>query len=477
MTAGVGSMVSLLLVSAVSIAHDGQVGHQVVTERFQSRAALTASFVTGHVEDLAARERAQATRLLSDAEVSREVFEQVVLGFGFDAAVLLDSEGRALGVWPPTPGLIGAQLADRYAHLATALDGRTAVSGVTPSAASSVPVIAVAVPFDTSSGRRVFSGAFALDTVRLGISFSEVIPVAGRAYLIDDAGEIIMSGASDMTSESPRALTRAELLGLDQPSGSFARGGEWLTFVREPVAGTSWHVVLITPTARLFQAVDGSSHVSWTLFAAFAASGLVGLVLLSRLSRARAIAAATARLDALTQLPNRRAAEEHVHHTASTAARRSRAYGVLMIDIDRFKNINDTYGHQTGDDVLAQVARTLRRVARGEDRVSRWGGEEFLVVVSPASEDSIAVLAERFRSAVADMNIHVSATKSVTVTISVGGALGTDLAPTRALHAADSALYDAKLGGRNRVVMYRAGLVRPNRVSNVESVDRVTVGL
>ena len=229
------------------------------------------------------------------------------------------------------------------------------------------------------------------------------------------------------------------------------------------------------PSATLFQPIDGSTHVSWVLFAAFAASGLVGLVLLSRLSNARSIAAATARLDALTKLPNRRAAEEHVQQTASTAARRSQNYGVLMIDIDRFKMINDTYGHQTGDDVLTQVARTLRRVARGEDSVSRWGGEEFLVVVSTATEESVAALAERFRAAVADMNIHVSATKSVAVTISVGGALSTEGLPTRALVAADAALYDAKLSGRNRVVMHRAGLVRPRPTSDVDR--RVTVGL
>ena len=476
MVAGAGSIVSLLLVSAVSISQDGLLGHEVVTERFQSRAILTASFVTGHVEDVATRERAQAARLLSEADVSTEDFEQVVLGFGLDSAVLLDSQGRALEVWPANADLIGDQLGDRYAHLETALDGRTGVSGVSTSTTTSEPVIAVAVPFDTSSGRRVFSGTFAFGTDSIATSFDTVIPLTGRAYLIDDKGEIVLSGESGTTSASPRALTRAELLSLDQPVGSFARGGVWLTYVREPVRGTTWHVILITATATLYQAIDGSSQVSWFLFAAFAASGLIGLILLSRLAHARSLAAAAARLDALTRLPNRRAAEEHVHHTASTAARRSRAYGVLMIDIDRFKTINDTYGHQTGDDVLAQVARTLRRVARGEDRVSRWGGEEFLVVVSPASEDSVTLLAERFRAAVADMNIHVSATKSVRVTISVGGALGTDHTPTRALHDADSALYDAKLGGRNRVVMYRAGVVRPPRASNVDAVDHVTVG-
>ena len=415
--------------------------------------------------------------MLSAADVSTEIFEQVVLVFDFDAAVLLDSRGRALRVWPASPSTIGAQLADQSAHLATALGGRTGVSGVADSAATSEPVIAVAVPFDTSSGRRVFSGEFSLDTDSLGASLNTVIPLAGRAYLIDDKGDVITSGETITTEASPNALTRAELLDLDQPVGSYARGGQWLTYVREAVAGTRWHIILVTPSATLYKAVEGSSDVSWALFTAFAASGLLGLLLLASLARARSLAAATARLDALTQLPNRRAAEEHVHDTASTAARRSRPYGVLMIDIDRFKRINDTYGHQTGDDVLAQVARTLRRVARAEDRVSRWGGEEFLVVVAAASEASIAVLAERFRAAVADMNIHVSATKSVRVTISVGGALSTDRWPAQTLHAADSALYDAKLGGRNRVVMYRAGLVRRTRTSNGDSAGRVTVGL
>jgi diguanylate cyclase (GGDEF)-like protein len=473
MIAGAGSLVSLLLVSAVSISHDGLVGHEVVTERFQNRAALTGSFVAGHVEDLAANARAQATRLLAEAEVSDAVFEQVVLGVGFETAVLLDSQGRTLAALPASPDTIADQIATPPAYLATALDGRTGVSGVAPSMTSSVPLIAVAVPFETASGRRVFSGTFALGAGSLGTSFDTVIAL-GRVYLIDDDGAVVLSGESGVTSASLHALTRSELIGLDKSVGSFARAGVSLTYAREPVGGTGWHLIVVTPSATLFQSVEGSSQAAWTLFAAFATSGLIGLVLLSRLALARSNAAAAARLDALTQLPNRRAAEEHVDHVASIGARRSRPYGVLMIDIDRFKTINDTYGHQTGDDVLAQVARTLRRVAREDDSVSRWGGEEFLVVVATASESSVELLAERFRAAVADMNIHVSATKSVRVTISVGAALSTDRAPARALHDADSALYDAKVGGRNRVVMYRVGLA-PRAPAT--SVDRVTVGL
>jgi diguanylate cyclase (GGDEF)-like protein len=469
-------MVSLLLVSAVSISNDELVGHQVVTERFHNRAELTSSFVAGYVDDLASREREQATRLLSEANVSSQLFEQVVLGFGFDSAVLLDAGGGTLGVWPASRDLIGDHAAARQPHLTTALEGRTGISGVTVSSTTLEPVVSVAVPFDTPSGARVFSGTFALGASSLAASFDAIIPFAGRSYLVDDKGEVAVAGESDAGSASPDALTKAQLLGLDQATGSFARGAVWLTYVREPVAGTPWHVVLITPSARLYEAVDGSSQVSWALFGGFAASGLIGLVLLSRLARARSIAAAAARLDALTQLPNRRAAEEHVYRTASAAARRGRVYGVLMIDIDRFKKINDTYGHQTGDDVLAQVARTLRRVARGQDTVSRWGGEEFLVVVAVASEPGLALLAERFRAAVADMNIHVSATKSINVTISAGGALGTHCEPTRALHDADSSLYEAKVGGRNRVVVHLSGTPRPRR-PDAESADVVPIGL
>ena len=148
-----GSIVSLLLVSAVSISQDGLLGHQVVAERFlQSRAVLTASFVTG-MWRMSPRANGLRRLLVVRADVSTEDFEQMVLAFGLDSAVLLDSQGRALEVSPADADMIGDQLGDRYAHLAAALEGRTGVSGVAPSATTSEPVVAVAVPFDTPSGR------------------------------------------------------------------------------------------------------------------------------------------------------------------------------------------------------------------------------------------------------------------------------------------------------------------------------------
>ena len=181
-------MITLLVVFAMSIVHDGDASRAALTERFESRADLTASFVAGYVEDVAAREHAQAARLLSQTDVSEADFEVVVLGFGFDVAGLFDAQGRLLAIWPANRELIGEEFADRYAHVATAITGRVGVSGVVASATTSSPSVAVAVPFDTSSGRRVFSGAFRPDTGSLRIYFENAIPLAGRTYLIDEKG-------------------------------------------------------------------------------------------------------------------------------------------------------------------------------------------------------------------------------------------------------------------------------------------------
>ena len=175
-------------------------------------------------------------------------------------------------------------------------------------------------------------------------------------------------------------LTAGGLLRLDQAVGAYESKGRSFVYVRRAVTGTPWHVILTTPSTTLYAPIEGASHVSWALLAAFAVTGIVGLILmLPPRPTPTPSPRQPARHDALTQLPNRRAAEEHLDRTASASSRHSRPYGVLMIDIDRFKDINDTYGHQTGDQVLVPRRRVLRGVARVEDVVCRWGGEEFLV--------------------------------------------------------------------------------------------------
>ncbi len=157
------------------------------------------------------------------------------------------------------------------------------------------------------------------------------------------------------------------------------------------------------------------------------------------------------RMDVVTGLPNRRHLLEHLQVETSAARRRGEQFGLLMVDVDHFKKVNDEWGHESGDAVLRIVAARLASACREEDVAGRWGGEEF-VVVAPASDiDGATALAERVRALVAESPIPVGASGSITVTVSVGVVAGIDDVDDL-LRRADEALYEAKQTGRNRVV-------------------------
>ena len=126
----------------------------------------------------------------------------------------------------------------------------------------------------------------------------------------------------------------------------------------------------------------------------------------------------------------------------------------MMVDIDRFKQINDTYGHKVGDDVLKQVANVLHQTARKQDMVCRLGGEEFLVICPEAQPDQAYLYAERLRQSVAASNIHSAAGPDFHLTVSIGLANKTPglLNVEMLLQLADKRLYAAKKGGRNMTV-------------------------
>lgn len=134
------------------------------------------------------------------------------------------------------------------------------------------------------------------------------------------------------------------------------------------------------------------------------------------------------------------------------------AYGIsLMVDIDFFKRVNDTYGHLTGDKVISHVANVLQSAVRPNDIVCRFGGEEFVVFLADADQEVGAAMAERLRALVADSPIDDAGT-ALSVTVSIGGSLkaATDDIET-AIHRADAALYSAKNSGRNQVRMFATG--------------------
>jgi two-component system cell cycle response regulator len=158
--------------------------------------------------------------------------------------------------------------------------------------------------------------------------------------------------------------------------------------------------------------------------------------------------------DALTGLNNRRYLETHLKALAEQARAANRPLSVLFADVDSFKAINDTYGHDAGDAVLRELASRLRRNTRNIDLACRIGGEEFVVVMPDVGADRASQAAERLRACIAGEPFQVDGERSLQVTASVGIATldGVHDSAEGLLRRADQALYLAKRGGRNRVV-------------------------
>ncbi|AKI01017.1 diguanylate cyclase (GGDEF) domain-containing protein [Hoeflea sp. IMCC20628] len=163
--------------------------------------------------------------------------------------------------------------------------------------------------------------------------------------------------------------------------------------------------------------------------------------------------------DALTGLNNRRYLDTHLATLVERSNRRDRPLSVLITDIDHFKAINDTHGHEGGDDVLREFARRVRGAVRGADLACRYGGEEFVVVMPDTTPEIAAQVAERLRDAIAAAPFKISASgRAAPLTTSVGIATlekGGEAADSL-LRRADKALYQAKHDGRNRVVSQAA---------------------
>jgi two-component system cell cycle response regulator len=159
--------------------------------------------------------------------------------------------------------------------------------------------------------------------------------------------------------------------------------------------------------------------------------------------------------DGLTGLYNRRYMESHLGALVEQAAARGKPLTALVLDIDYFKSVNDTYGHDAGDDVLREFATRIKKSIRGIDLACRLGGEEF-VIVMPETDMAVAtIVAERLRRRIASEPFSIAqGTKHIEVTISIGLATLDTVDDNAAsiLKRADQALYRAKRDGRNRVV-------------------------
>ncbi|MBY3486791.1 PleD family two-component system response regulator [Rhizobium laguerreae] len=159
--------------------------------------------------------------------------------------------------------------------------------------------------------------------------------------------------------------------------------------------------------------------------------------------------------DPLTGLYNRRYLDNHLNVLFNRSMARGRPLSVLITDIDRFKHVNDTYGHDGGDEVLREFSNRVRSTIRGADLACRYGGEEFVVVMPDTSPEIAAAVAERLRAAIESapfMLKHSGEALNVTASFGIASRIASVLTPGQLMKQADLALYEAKNTGRNRVV-------------------------
>ena len=158
--------------------------------------------------------------------------------------------------------------------------------------------------------------------------------------------------------------------------------------------------------------------------------------------------------DPMTKLYNRRYFYKISESIVDLAARENTNTSIVMIDIDKFKNVNDTYGHKIGDIVIINIASIIQTISRKSDIVSRWGGEEFLILLPNTDIEGALIISQKIRTQVENSSLNISNGEKLISTISIGiSQINTknDKDVEDAINRADTALYEAKENGRNKV--------------------------
>ena len=265
---------------------------------------------------------------------------------------------------------------------------------------------------------------------------------AGRLLFIPAPGGILGRGKSAYSAFPEESISRQhcrleladgrfQMTDLGSLNGTFVDGKR---IVDSAVLPDSCRIQIATNTVMQFQAVDE-----------------LGAAAVRKLSR-------TITTDPLTGTGNRYHLQQRLDQEIHYSRRHSVPLGLLLLDLDHFKHINDTCGHLAGDRVLQSVGRSLLESVRTEDVVFRYGGEEFCVLVRGTDENGLLVLAERIRELIEKTHVQyedfdIQVTASVGATVMVGDEDPGD--HEAVLLGADKALYKAKDAGRNRVILYR----------------------
>ncbi len=445
-------LAAVLVTMGVGIALSHEQSKNQVLDNLSGKGTIAAGFVSTFVSQQAIREADVARQELSGRGGLSTRFRRVVASFGSQAGVLLDSSGRLLQVTPSAPAILGSKIAPHYSHLTAAESGRVAVSGVVPSAAEHKPVVAIAVPYPTPQGRRVFSIAYPVAGSVLAAFVQHTVAIPHHLVSILDAQGKIITSSSHM-SAIPLLRTNPSLARATERAsrGVAYVAGAPSSFVVTAVRGTPWHVIVAVRNEDLFRSINGWAFwLPWIVLTAIAILCLIVLALFSRylvahrrLEGLSSELAAAAHTDSLTGLANRRALHERMPQAWAYAHRHDEPLTVMIIDLDDFKEINDAYGHDVGDHVLEAVATCMHSVFRASDIFGRWGGDEFVAFLPGTDLDGANAAGERLRAELEAVDLSRDG-PSERITLSFGCASATGRSMHDVMIEADKELYRVK---------------------------------
>lgn len=456
-----GGLLLLLGMLATAIVLAREQARSQIRASFELRGTSSARFAGDYLSEQAGREQHAASRFLAGGHVSATDFGLVAATLNSDSAVLLDSSGRVLDAFPSAPALRGQRLAAGYPDMGAAVRGRVAFAGIVFSPVTDRAVTAISVPYRSASGRRVLSADYtdaslALDElVEHTISYPE-----HQVFLVDSAEQLVAASPETQAvtlAQAEPELARAFAAGSHGPVPGASTAS---TFTSAPVPGTSWRLLIAVPDKRLYASIAGwTLFVPWLVFALVTVLGVLLVALFARsisdrarLTKLSATMRRTAQTDSLTGLYNRRALTEQLTRASARARRHNEPLSVLMIDLDRFKQTNDTFGHEAGDQVLCRIADCMRDVLRVDDVYGRWGGDEFLVALPVTNDAGARVSADRLRQAAGAVDLATIGLPAG-VPLTIGVATGVQTGPIELIRQADLALYRAKAAGREGNVL------------------------
>ena len=301
-------------------------GRRQLEQRFAVRADLASRFVQTYAAEVLTRERAQATTQLAKPRVAEADFKAVVVGGGYQAAVLLDAQGRLLQVAPEKPALLGTQVGSRYPHLRSALKGKAAVSSVVPAAAGGAPVVGFATPFDTPQGRRVLSGAFDIRQSPLAAYLPSVTPIRPSAVdLVDRSGKVVASSRA----ANGKGIPPVELVAGQALDRNATYRGASFRISERAVVGTPWRMVVTVPSKALYAPLSTTGRwFAWAGLVIAALASLLVALLVGRLLKTRT--------ELVADIAQRRVVERQLSD-AQTRFHRAFAeapIGMALVDLD-----------------------------------------------------------------------------------------------------------------------------------------------